>query len=154
MLLGVAACARQLPEPSYSQKAEATQADVMDRAIAAEPPYQPTRFATREAINRSIEANETSPWFVYALTFTGDPVFYIVSSYRPQNRCHSITNPDAISDHGRFLRQAPAVDGVFYSSGGCHSWHVEDIVTGGLIELSGTAFTIIASEHPLPIENR
>ena len=152
--LMLAGCGRLTPEtPQYQQQSSHTrqfQSDVMERANAAEPPYSPNRFVTREAINRSLKANETSPWFVYALTFTGEPLFYVVSSYRPQNRCHSITNPD-IYYHGT-VRKAPAIDGVFYSDGGCQSWHVEDVLTGGLIELSGSAFTFVASEYPLPIE--
>ena len=135
------------------------QTEMLERAFDVVPPYQPTAFPGRDAINRSLRAGEQGPWHVYALAFDGTPLFYIVSEFRPYNKCHSITSPERLQ---RFSKQglgsvdaiakAPALDGIYYSSGGCHTYVVEDVTTGSIIDLSGSTFTIVASLRPLNIE--
>ena len=64
-------------------------------------------------------------WYVHALSFTGDPLFYIVSDLKPRNICVSITAPDRVdgsTSTSRILRSAPALDGVYYGSAACNAY--------------------------------
>ena len=136
------------------------QTEMLERAFDVVPPYQPTSFPGREAINKSLQAGEQGPWYVYALAFDGTPLFNIVSEFRPYNKCHSITSPqrlqrfriEGVSGAHDAIAQAPGLDGIYYSSGGCHTYVVEDVDTGSIIDLSGSTFTIVASLRPLDIE--
>ena len=159
MLAAVAAsCGDGQTTTTAEQKGTEAQTAVLETAVAAVPPYQPTLFPGRDAINKSLRAGEQGPWYVYALDPQGDPIFYVVSDFRPYNKCHSITSPDRLvhhhdhSDYDHFLGQAPALDGIYYSSGGCHTYVVEDVNSGAMIDLSGSQFTIVASLFPLAIE--
>ena len=93
-------------------------------------------------------------WYVYALSQSGEPLFYIVSDMKPRNICISITAPDRLdtSGSGRVVRSAPALDGVYYGGAGCDAYYMRDATTGGFIELAGRSFTLLASKTPLFVE--
>ena len=129
----------------------AVQQDVMERAIDAVPPYQPTEFPAREAINWYLQETEAaSEWYVYALNEEGTPVFYVVSSIKPLNICVSISSPDRKTPAG--VISAPALDGVYYGGAGCDAYYMQDVTTGNFIEIAGRTFTIISSKVPLGLE--
>ena len=150
----LAACAEERPDDS--ELSEAAQTSATERGFDAVPPYIPQEYSVREDINwylRETEGRHT--WYVYALAFTGEPLFYIVSDMKPRNICVSLTAPDRMDRLGAsttVVRQAPALDGVYYSGGSCNAYYVRDVATGSFIELAGDTYTLISSKLPLFIE--
>ena len=88
----------------------------------------------------------------------GTPLFYIVSDSKPQNICVSITSPERLvrADMGQYrgnlVMSAPALDGVYYGGAGCNAYYMFDSLTGTMIELAGSTFTLISSKVPLYLE--
>ena len=122
-----------------------------ERAFTAVPPYIPNEYTAREDINWYLQETEgRHTWYVYALSMTGEPLFYIVSDMKPRNICVSITAPDRVSTNG--VRSAPALDGVYYGGAGCNAYYMRDAATGGFIELAGDTFTLVSSKTPLFLE--
>ena len=123
-----------------------------ERAFTAVPPYIPNEYTAREDINWYLQETEgRHTWYVYALSMTGEPLFYIVSDMKPRNICVSITAPDRVSTNGG-VRSAPALDGVYYGGAGCNAYYMRDAATGGFIELAGDTFTLVSSKTPLFLE--
>ena len=150
----LAACADARPDDS--ELSAAAQSSATERGFDAVPPYIPQEYSVREDINwylRETEGRHT--WYVYALSFTGEPLFYIVSDMKPRNICVSLTAPDRMDRVGSattVVRRAPALDGVYYSGGSCNAYYVRDVATGSFIELAGDTYTLISSKLPLFIE--
>ena len=141
--------------PDDSQVSRQAQQDVMERAMGAEPAYIPNSYPARESINRYLQEMEIeSEWYTYALNMMGEPVFYIVSDYKPINICVSLTAPDRVerSSYGVAVRSAPALDGVYYGGANCNAYYAFDANTGGMIELAGSTFTLVSSRFPLRLE--
>ncbi len=137
------------------KKSGETQKKVMAQAQNAVPAYHPRAFPAREDINWYLrETEKRGTWFIYALSMTGQPLFYIVSDMKPRNICISISSPDRkiSSSGGSVVMSAPALDGVYYGGAGCDSYYMRDAATGGYIELSGRAFTLVTSRAPLFLE--
>ncbi len=154
-LLGILALAGCQTTPTDSQQSRAAQQESSSRAFTAVPPYIPNEYTAREDINwylRETEGQHT--WYVYALSFTGEPLFYIVSDMKPRNICVSITAPDRVDYSGTtdVVRSAPALDGVYYGGAGCNAYYMRDATTGGFIELAGDTFSLVSSKTPLFIE--
>ena len=152
--VGVALAACNVP-PSDTQLSREAQQESSGRAFSAIPPYIPTEYTAREDINwylRETEGRHT--WYVYALSFTGEPLFYIVSDMKPRNICVSITAPDRVdgSSSGYAVRSAPALDGVYYGGAACNAYYMRDAATGGFIELAGDTFSLVSSKTPLFLE--
>ena len=131
------------------------QQEVMERANTGVPAYQPNRYPARDTINRYLwETESAGEWYTYALNMMGEPLFYIVSEYKPMNICVSLTAPDRISgtSTARRVISAPALDGVYYGGAECNAYYMFDVATGGMIELAGNTFTLVSSRVPLFIE--
>lgn len=132
------------------------QREQVKTAFDAVPAYQPTTFSLREDINwhlRETEGRHT--WYVYALNYVGAPLFYVVSDVRPTNICVNITAAEEINrvrGYGTAVTTAPSLNGVYRKSGACNTIFLRDATTGGLIEISGTTFTLISSKQPMFIE--
>ena len=134
-----------------------TQQNVMTRANASVPNYQPQKFPAKEDINTYLrETEERTNWYVYALNKDGIPMFYIVSSMKPRNLCTSLTSPDRVirgSQGAMTTISSPALDGVYYGTTNCGDTHyMMDVATGNFIEISGKQFTLITSKVPLALE--
>ena len=144
-----------LPErkPSDEQVSKEIQQDVMSRAQAAVPAFQPQSFPSRTAINDHLkETEKPGVWYVYALAATGEPVFYLVSEHRAMNLCTSITSPERLVKGRRnssLVLSAPSMTGVYHGGSNCNSFFVKDVTTGGVVELSGGMLTFLSSRHPL-----
>ena len=139
--------------PSDEQVSKEIQQDVMARAQAAVPAFQPQTFPSRTAINEHLkETEKPGVWYVYALAATGEPIFYLVSEHRAMNLCTSITSPERLV-RGRggssFVMSAPSMTGVYHGASNCNSFFVKDVATGGIVELSGGMLTFLSSRHPL-----
>ena len=141
--------------PSDSQLSRQAQQEASGRAFTAIPPYIPTEYTAREDINWYLQETEgRHTWYVYALSFTGEPLFYIVSDMKPRNICVSITAPDRVggTSSGNVVRSAPALDGVYYGGAACNAYYMRDATTGGFIELAGDTFSLVSSKTPLFLE--
>ena len=153
--VGVALAACNVP-PSDTQLSREAQQESSGRAFSAIPPYIPTEYTAREDINWYLQETEgRHTWYVYALSFTGEPLFYIVSDMKPRNICVSITAPDRVdgsTSTSRILRSAPALDGVYYGGAACNAYYMRDAATGGFIELAGDTFSLVSSKTPLFLE--
>ena len=148
--LAVVACETT---PSDTQLSRQAQQESSGRAFTAIPPYIPTEYTAREDINWYLQETEgRHTWYVYALSFTGEPLFYIVSDMKPRNICVSITAPDRVDTLNNVLRSAPALDGVYYGGAGCNAYYMRDAATGGFIELAGDTFSLVSSKTPLFLE--
>ena len=136
------------PEPQNTPYA------IADQTV---PSYRPTQFSTREDINWHLRETEgRHVWYVYALNYVGEPMFYIISNVRPTNACSSNTaNEHLIELTGyatRHVMEAPSLNGTYNKEGTCNTIFLRDSTTGNLIEISGTTFTLIASKQPMFIE--
>ena len=140
-------------EPSTQRQSRNIQRDIGQQAFAAVPPYHPSSYAAREDINWYLQETEQpgQTWYVYAINFSGEPMFYIVSDMKPRNICVSITAPDEVASGGS-IRSAIALDGVYYGGARCDAYYVRDSATGGFIELAGSTFSLITSKVPLALE--
>lgn len=148
--LAIAACETA---PSDTQLSRQAQQESSGRAFTAIPPYIPTEYTAREDINWYLQETEgRHTWYVYALSFTGEPLFYIVSDMKPRNICVSITAPDRVDTLNNVVRSAPALDGVYYGGAGCNAYYMRDAATGGFIELAGDTFSLVSSKTPLFLE--
>ena len=148
--LAIAACETT---PSDTQLSRQAQQESSGRAFTAIPPYIPTEYTAREDINWYLQETEgRHTWYVYALSFTGEPLFYIVSDMKPRNICVSITAPDRVDTLNNVVRSAPALDGVYYGGAGCNAYYMRDAATGGFIELAGDTFSLVSSKTPLFLE--
>ncbi len=140
-------------KPSDEQVSKEIQQDVMARAQASVPAFQPQTFPSRTAINEHLkETEKPGVWYVYALAATGEPIFYLVSEHRAMNLCTSITAPQRIVKKwgtSSFLMSAPSMTGVYHGGSNCNSFFVKDVTTGGIVELSGGMLTFLSSRHPL-----
>lgn len=137
--------------PDDSRLSREAQDASSERAFTAVPPYIPNEYTAREDINWYLQETEgRHTWYVYALSMTGEPLFYIVSDMKPRNICVSITAPDRVSTGA--VRSAPALDGVYYGGAGCNAYYMRDAATGGFIELAGDTFTLVSSKTPLFLE--
>lgn len=144
-------------EPSEGVKtSQQVQDEIIADAFQAVPAYQPTSFPAREAINWHLQQTEKAElWYVYALNWEGDVVFYLTSKFRPQSVCVGITageRLERIKNVGYFTVKAPSLSGVYRGNDSCTTFFVQDNLTGNLIEISGETFTIVASTVPLTIE--
>ena len=138
--------------PDDSRLSREAQDASSERAFTAVPPYIPNEYTAREDINWYLQETEgRHTWYIYALSMTGEPLFYIVSDMKPRNICVSITAPDRVSTNGG-VRSAPALDGVYYGGAGCNAYYMRDAATGGFIELAGDTFTLVSSKTPLFLE--
>ena len=155
LALSLAAC-QTTTTPSDTQLSREAQQEASSRAFTAIPPYIPTEYTAREDINWYLQETEgRHTWYVYALSFTGEPLFYIVSDMKPRNICVSITAPDRVgggTTGGWLLRSAPALDGVYYGGAACNAYYMRDAATGGFIELAGDTFSLVSSKTPLFLE--
>ena len=135
------------------------QTEMLERAFDVVPPYQPLSFPGRDAINQSLRAASKDRGMCTRSRSTARRCSTSCRSSGPYNKCHSITSPERLQRFSKkglgsvdAVAKAPALDGIYYSSGGCHTYVVEDVTTGSLIDLTGSAFTIVASLRPLNIE--
>ena len=159
-ILGIIAAALLLAafvacnEPDDSAQSRAAQDESSLRAFSAVPPYIPNQYTAREDINWYLQETEgRHTWYIYALSMTGEPLFYVVSDMKPRNICVSITAPDRVDSRGtNVVRSAPALDGVYYGGAGCNAYYMRDAATGGFIELAGDTFTLVSSKTPLFLE--
>lgn len=150
LALAVAACEVAPNDSTISREA---QQEASGRAFTAIPPYIPVEYTAREDINWYLQETEgRHTWYVYALSFTGEPLFYIVSDMKPRNICVSITAPDRVDTLNNVVRSAPALDGVYYGGAGCNAYYMRDAATGGFIELAGDTFSLVSSKTPLFLE--
>ena len=135
------------------ERSENLQADVQQRAYDAEPPYEVSEFSIREDINWYLQETEgRSVWYVYALDYLGEPVFYVVSDMRATNICVNITAPEiVVGRNSRAVITAPSLNGVYRKAGACSTFFLRDTTTDSYIEVSGSAFTLISSKQPLAI---
>lgn len=152
VIIAIVSCATELNDLQISK---AVQADVMARANAAVPAYQPNSFPAREAINRYLqEIERPGEWYTYALNMLGEPVFYIVSDFKPVNICISLTAPDrwAANSHGAVALSSPALDAVYYGKAGCDAYYAFDATTGGMIEWGGGNLSYNSSRYPMYLD--
>ena len=144
------------PKGNDLQRSNDIQQEVIGRAFDSVPPYQPNDFAARKAINWYLQETESfDTWYVYAVNRDGVPMFYVVSDFKPQNICVSITAPDRLHDDYDWgaVISSPALDGVYYSgNSSCNAYYMRDSTTGGFIEIAGDTFTLISSKTPLYLE--
>ena len=148
----------ELPADDSRLSAQA-QSQATTRAFDAVPAYIPSGYPAREDINWYLQQTERRDvWYIYALSMTGEPLFYVVSDMKPRNICISITAPDrkdrsgTSSSYNTVVRSAPALDGVYYGGALCNAYYMRDATTGGFIELAGDTFTLVSSRAPLFLE--
>ena len=152
VLGGLIACSET--PPSTKQVSERTQEEVVRSGMAAVPAYRIQEYTAREDINVYLQETEgRNTWYVYALNFNGDALFYVVSDIKPRNICVSLTAPDrkVTGTNGNVVMAAPALDAVYYSEGACDAYYLRDKTTKNFIELAGSTFTLITSKAPLSI---
>ena len=132
------------------------------RAEAAYPVPQPDNFPTRKSLVRWLEAQDCDvcPAYTYLFNDTlGEPLFYFVFENRPVSTCTFLTTPqrfikgDKGQNTGDFLVQAPALDGVYYGSGGqCDQQFAFEAASGAMIEFNGAL--AVTSNQPLSFASR
>lgn len=150
---GLVGCLDESP-PSTKRVSERTQEEVVRSGMAAVPAYRISEYTAREDINVYLQETEgRNIWYVYALNFNGDALFYVVSDIKPRNICVSLTAPDrkVTGTNGNVVMAAPALDAVYYPPGACDAYYLRDSVTQNFIELAGSTFSLITSKSPLSI---
>lgn len=154
--LAVAGC-----NPTTSASTTQRQEQARDQAASAAdhsvPAYQATNFVVRQTINeymrRMDEPNKI--FYLYVISDLGTAIGYYVARTPPVNICTFMTPPERVERHKRaaesqstfLLRQAPALDGVFYGSGACSTEYFLDAETDALIMIQG--LNLFVSDQPI-----
>ncbi|MFL1404213.1 hypothetical protein ACJO2E_02565 [Marinobacter sp. M1N3S26] len=146
-------------EPSSSEKGQAEQERVMQRAQAAVPVPKVNNFLTREAVAKWIERMDAPQklFYVYVLADTGNVIGYYVAQTRPVTECALLTPPqrkeraDLGEWSGDMKMASPGLDGVYYT-GGCNSGEAFffDAETDAFIGLSGLKYFV--ADQPLNLD--
>lgn len=150
--LALAGC---LPDDTQRQGAR-VQEDLMGRAMSKVAVPETQNFLTRESVAKWMRRQDTPdrPHYVYIFADTGQVIGYYVAQSRPVSTCTFMTPPMreySVAGSGpNPLGPAPALDGVYYGSGGaCDQWFFFDAATDAMVEVSG--FKIFTSDAPLAI---
>lgn len=145
-------------ESSSQEKAQQEQENVIERARAKIPTYQPSNFLTRETVNKWMKRMDTpsKTFYVYLLGDNGSHIGYYVAQTRPISSCTLMTPPKRLEqgDGGQygkdFVMPAPSLDGV-YGGGGCDSsYFFFDSTTDAYVEIQGMDFFV--SDQPLNVD--
>ncbi len=144
-------------EPSSRDQGEKVQEEIMQRAVKAVPVPQVNNFSTRKVVAKWMKRMDTPEklWYIYIISDAGSFIAYHVGKNRPVNICTLMTPPDReVSTRGSGanpLGAAPALDGVFYLSGGCNSNYFFDAETDALVELQ-SSMKYLTYDQPLAVE--
>lgn len=141
-------------ETSNSQsQGEASQENVMMRAMTQEPVPEVNNFLTRKAVVKWIERMDTPDklFYIYVLADNGAKIGYFVAQYRPVSTSTFLTPTKRIEkmsmDYGKVL-PAPSLDGTYYGEGGASAqYFFFDAETDAFIELKGLNYILM--DQPL-----
>lgn len=155
-VLFLAGCDQMNASDDSRNRGAEEQENIMQRAIDAEPTYQPNNFLTREYVNEYMRRMDdpNKVFYIYLLGDNGNMIGYYVGT-RPVSVCTLLTPPDKLhhvsGSHGRAMAvtRSPQLDGV-YSTGGCDSYFFFDNSTDALLEINGTKFVVV--DKPLNVE--
>lgn len=154
MVAAVALVACQ-PSASTTKQQQKIQSGTMDRADAAVPIPHNNNFIAREMVaeymKRMDQPNKT--FYIYVMGDNGNVIGYYVSQGPTVNICTFMSPTDKVvgnSSGGYAVRQAPALDGLYYGSGACGTDYFFDAVTGALVQLQG--FKTFVVDQPLNLE--
>lgn len=141
---------------STQAQGERDQENVMGRAISQVPVPEVNNFLTRKTVAKWMRRMDvpSKEFYVYVVADNGQVMRYYVASSRPVNICTFLTPTEREIDvmgSPNPLGQAPALDGVYYGSGGaCDSWYFFDAETDAYVELVGV--NLFFSDQPLVFE--
>lgn len=149
----LAACQEEKNSTTERQEQQRDQvAELADRSV---PAHRATNFVVRETINeymrRMDEPNKT--FYLYVMSDMGTAIGYYVARTPPVNICTFMTPPERVetyvgpNNRGWVVRQAPALDGVFYGAGACSTEYFLDAETDALIMIQG--LNLFVSDQPI-----
>jgi hypothetical protein len=152
------ACSSLPQQPSSRTAALEAQETIAERASRAVEIPQPNNFLTRKTVAKWVDRQDIPerPYYVYLLGDNGTFIGYYVAQSRPVNTCTFLTPPDRVvggkfNDSPMTVVQSPALDGVYYGSGGsCDQWFFFDAATDAMIEITG--FKVFTSDQPLLVD--
>lgn len=128
-----------------------------DRLTAGQPAKSMQYSPTRETINFWIDTWDKPGKlaFVYLQASNGQLVGYYIFKGLPVSYCASLTPNFRIhGGNSAVVTPAPAMDGVYYGSGGgtlCSTYYGRDATTDSYMEYTvGTGISALIYEQPLP----
>lgn len=141
-------------EASTSDKQEQKRTSLMDKANASVPIPDVNNFIARQSVREYMQRMDdpSKTFYIYVMGDNGNTIGYYVAKSQPMNICSFMSPTDKVEDrHGTdVVRDAPALDGVYYGSGGCNVDYWFDAETDALIQLNGMNYVI--SDQPLNID--
>jgi hypothetical protein len=159
LLIGVAACepppedASQREQQRQGQNYEGLEQNQAARGMA----WSPTRDSLNKWADTWEEQGKLS--YVYLLDSVGHEIGYYIFEGLPVSYCASLTPPDKVVDVDKVVggssvdalsMQAPAIDGVYYSSANCQQLFGYDATSGAYMEFTGGgSFNYLLSDQPM-----
>lgn len=149
----LAACQEETTTTERQETQRDMVAEAADRSV---PAYQASNFVVRNTVNeymrRMDEPNKI--FYLYVMSDMGTPIGYYVARTPATNICTFLTPPERVERHRPsggnstyVVRQAPALDGVFYGSGACNTEYFFDAETDAMIQIQG--LNLFISDQPI-----
>lgn len=139
------------------EEGQRTQETVMQRAMQAQPTYQPEYFGTREQLNKWMERQDTPNrlYYIYIMNDMGGIVGYYVAQGRPVCTNTFLTPTEQlVHDQGQGTAMttvpSPGLDGAYYGSAPCYQQFFFDAETDAMIEITG--LNIMTMDQPLNVD--
>jgi hypothetical protein len=115
--------------------------------------YSPTRDVLNKWADTWEEEGKLS--YIYLLDSVGHEIGYYIFEGLPVSYCASLTPPDKIerldwASVDAMSRQAPAMDGAYYSAANCQQMFGYDASSGAYMEFTGGgSFNYLLSDQPM-----
>jgi hypothetical protein len=142
-------------EASTTEKQEQTRSSLMDKANASVPIPRIDNFLARQSVAEYMRRmdNPSKTFYIYVLGDNGNTIGYYVAKSQPMNICSFMSPTDKVEERygdPDVVRQAPALDGLYYGSSGCNVDYFFDAETDALIQLNGLNYMI--TDQPLKLD--
>jgi hypothetical protein len=142
-------------EASTTEKQEQARSSLMDKANASVPIPRIDNFLARQSVAEYMRRmdNPSKTFYIYVLGDNGNTIGYYVAKSQPMNICSFMSPTDKVEERygdPDVVRQAPALDGLYYGSSGCNVDYFFDAETDALIQLNGLNYMI--TDQPLKLD--
>ena len=142
-------------EASTTEKQEQARSSLMDKANASVPIPRIDNFLARQSVAEYMRRmdNPSKTFYIYVLGDNGNVIGYYVAKSQPMNICSFMSPTDKVEERygdPDVVRQAPALDGLYYGSSGCNVDYFFDAETDALIQLNGLNYMIV--DQPLQLD--
>ena len=142
-------------EASTTEKQEQARSSLMDKANASVPIPRIDNFLARQSVAEYMRRmdNPSKTFYIYVLGDNGNTIGYYVAKSQPMNICSFMSPTDKVEERygdPDVVRQAPALDGLYYGSSGCNVDYFFDAETDALIQLNGLNYMI--TDQPLQLD--